>query len=586
MSSSNDNDGLLKDIAKVDFNDSNPEIPMNGTLVDAGYPLYKKMATIDETSFKALVNSFTHVLKKKHDGKYDKHKLYILEDWWKNLALNCVTDLFTEDCRIKCKLNNDITPLEYWEKHKNEMLMKTVDIMKLRELLYYTTTLCSNFRVSVAITILRIFKVKRWLDLSAGWGDRLVAAIGGNVDYYFATDPNLCLRDKYKDIINTLASEKDREKFVVENRGFEHVVLPSNKRFDMCFSSPPSYTMEIYSNSPEDSISRYKSEEEWYSKFLIYSIRKAINVLAIGGHLIIHLHNTEPTSTYLIKMVDNVSKYLKYKGIIYYYYHLDPNAKLMGMYVWKKLYDENPNFIIQRYENIDIIRDDLLESGSKQRAVISIIRKLSDKYNEFVVPTSEYGIGGLTLAYACKLFQKVAHIFVTDSSKMYPEIKAKIEKYGGIIHTGFRSMKEIYSNIESFKEGKNIYEFQLGFEGELFAKTLEKKLKFALGTTFVYQWITRYDEVWIVGGTGSMSKILFNIFANSKIFVVQVGKEIVDTIKDPRYKIIKYNKPFSYRSEVVPPFNSIPNYDAKAWEMLIKSNRANKNILFWNVYGV
>lgn len=560
------------------------EISPDGLLNDESYPLYKKMAKISKTSFDILVRKFVHNVQKEYNGKQDKQKMYIVEDWWGNADINNITDLFTEECRIRCTFGDRESPLDYWEKNKSKMLKTTLDIMKLREMLYFSTKLCNNFRISVAITILRLFKTKRWIDISAGWGDRLIAAIGSNIDYYFSTDPNMCLRDKYPKIIDTLAYEKDKGKFVIDNRGFEHAFLPQNKKFDLCFSSPPFYDLEDYSSNSEDSITQYKSEDEWYKKFLIYSIRKAINVLTVGGHVVLYMGESNNTN-YIPKMIKDVSKYLKYKGIIYYYYK-EARPKLRAMYVWRKIYDENPNFILQTSNNIDIIRDDLLEAGTKQRVVISIVRRLSSKYDAFIIPISEHGIDGLTLAYACRLFNKGCHVFTIDSNTMLPEIKSKIEKYGGIIHSGFKSMDDVYVNINTFKENRNAYQFRLGYEDETFGKKLEKKLKFTLGTTFVYQWITKYDEVWVAGETGFLSRVLFNVFKNSKIFVVQLDKDM-EHITDSRYEIIKYDSSSLQESKIIPPFKTLIKRDGKAWELLVKSNNNNnKKILFWNTCGV
>jgi hypothetical protein len=52
-----------------------------------------------------------------------------------------------------------------------------------------------------------------------------------------------------------------------------------------------------------------------------------------------------------------------------------------------------------------------------------------------------------------------------------------------------------------------------------------------------------------------------------------------------RLTIIKYDKPFSFESKFNCPFPSNPNYDRKAFEILIRERGYDPdiNILFWNV---
>ena len=73
--------------------------------------------------------------------------------------------------------------------------------------------------------------------------------------------------------------------------GFETAKLPSNMTFDFIFTSPPFYDKEIYSDSPEDSLLSYGSLDEWIDKFLLYSTKKAWNLLEVGGHYLIYIRD-------------------------------------------------------------------------------------------------------------------------------------------------------------------------------------------------------------------------------------------------------------------------------------------------------
>jgi len=297
------------------------------------YPSYTYHITREK--FEALVRNVKTViinesLNLPNLEKYLGNYLLLQEDWHKNEELNNITDCFTEECRIKCKFGKYPSPLEYWQSNKLNLFKITSDPRKLRELLYSQTKLCNNFRISVALSILQIFHAKKWLDISAGWGDRLIAAIAYNVDRYVSVDPNPCLFKGYKQIIDTLASNK--QKYTIIQGGFEQVTLPDEK-FDLVFSSPPFFDLEDYSNSQDDSLHKYKQKDEWYNKFLIPSLDKAYNYLELGGHLVLYMGEGIKTN-YISEMIAHVSAKMKYEGIIYYYY---PDKMIpRAMYVWIK----------------------------------------------------------------------------------------------------------------------------------------------------------------------------------------------------------------------------------------------------------
>lgn len=308
------------------------------------YPYYKNYYSLTYTSFINMIKNFNPIIVnnineinsknkrslEKCDGKY----MLIKEDWDKNEELNNITDLFTEECRVKCVFGNNISPYEYWEKNKINLLKSTyTDNNKLRDIIYKNTKLCNNFRISVALTVLNIFWAKRWLDISAGWGDRLIAAIAYNLQLYCAVDPNECLHKYYNNIINTLVPDEDkRSNYIMIKGGFEHVELP-NYTFDLVFSSPPFFDMEIYSDSKDDSYVKYKDHDAWFNNFLMASIKKAFKYLEKNGHLVLYMGESH-TSKYIPNMISQVSKFMDYKGIIYYYY---PSVmKFRQLFVWQK----------------------------------------------------------------------------------------------------------------------------------------------------------------------------------------------------------------------------------------------------------
>jgi hypothetical protein len=265
---------------------------------------------------------------------YDGGVLIIEEDWDKNEELNNCTDIFTEPERILCHFGAHISPHEYWENNQGRLghIKSQRDIKKIRDFMYSNVKFCNNFRVSIAIAILRIFCAESWLDISAGWGDRLLAAIAENVRYV-GTDPNPALHPKYKSMIETLA--KEPKKYTLHHTGFE-IADFGDELFDLVFSSPPFFDLEIYSNDENDSLIKYKTSDAWYHNFLLASIDKSIKHLRPNGHLVLYISEGIDT-TYISRMIEYTSLRISYKGVIHYYYPKDKKSKMRSIYVWQQI---------------------------------------------------------------------------------------------------------------------------------------------------------------------------------------------------------------------------------------------------------
>jgi hypothetical protein len=265
-----------------------------------------------------------------HLSKFERGYLVIYDNWNDTQQINSITDIFSERVRVKCHFKDHLSPIKYWSKHKKYILSRVDkrDILGLREYLYFNTKLCNTFRITVALAVLQMFKPKKWLDISAGWGDRLISAILYGVDLYVSADPNLDLHPCYNTIINTLAPKQSKSNFIIYPSGFETASIP-NVKYDIVFSSPPFFDLETYSNHIEDSL-QYSNEDLWCTKFLWPCLIKAYRHLRRNGHMILYMSGSPIVMAYLRKL-DNI---MKYKGVIYF---IDTRPR--AMYVWQKTTD-------------------------------------------------------------------------------------------------------------------------------------------------------------------------------------------------------------------------------------------------------
>jgi len=292
-----------------------------------------------------IPNQYKHKqTKQKHHKQIQKlytfnntHKYYIIKSSWNdNLELNSLTDYFTEPCRIQCTFKKQLSPLEYWNKNYKTILasLKKKHLPEnnynIREEMYIHNKPCNNFRISVCLEVLKLFKPKKWLDISAGWGDRLATALLYKpLEVYCGVDPNPCLHPYYQEMIAKLDPMSKKECILIKD-GFETAALP-NIKFDLVFSSPPFFDLEVYSNASANSLVKYKGEDGWFNGFLMPSIYKAIEYLTEDGYLVLYMGESQGTK-YIPKMIELVNARMKNSGMFYY----TDGAKLREFYCWQK----------------------------------------------------------------------------------------------------------------------------------------------------------------------------------------------------------------------------------------------------------
>ena len=295
-----------------------------------------------------------------NNNNNNNNKYYIIKSSWNdNLELNKLTDYFTEKCRIQCTFKKNISQLEYWNKNQSFILSnikkkhQQPTYENIHEEMYLYNKSCNNFRITVCLEVLKLFKPTKWLDISAGWGDRLISAtlydnLTNKLELYCGVDPNPCLHPYYQDIINTFTEQQDHtqtpeqdhtqnhtqkqihNKYILIKDGFETAQLPKTK-FDLVFSSPPFFDLEIYSKSISNSFNKYNSEEQWFNGFLMPSLYKANEYLSLNGYLILYLGEAHGTH-YIPKMCKILNNMLYNIGMLYY----TDGKKIREFYCWQK----------------------------------------------------------------------------------------------------------------------------------------------------------------------------------------------------------------------------------------------------------
>lgn len=184
---------------------------------------------------------------------------------------------------------------------------------------------CTLYPFYAGMQVIKMFRPKRWLDPTAGWGDRLRVAIASDVEYV-GVDSNSSMQSAYKNIIDA-EGNSNHIKYQVKEGRFQDTKITG--KFDLVFTSPPFFTVEVYEN-----MTNWKTIEEFMEDFLKPLLSKSYKHLEKNGHIVLYIED-RPGNEFIDLMKLYVKEELpglQYQGTFYY-----EGAKLRPYYVWKAI---------------------------------------------------------------------------------------------------------------------------------------------------------------------------------------------------------------------------------------------------------
>lgn len=286
------------------------EFPLKRNDAIEGPKLYQEINNIFTTMSKSHRTSFTpHNITNKELKHFSG--LIIVEN--KTIKrLGQISDYFQEQHRIIAKrYDEEKSPLQYWQ--DNSELSRNEVSKNVKE--------CTNFCGTIICVFIKMYKSKRILDFSSGWGDRLfgVMTYDDKIKYYCGIDPNKSLQTGYKNMIKTFIPKSSHKKYEMITACAEDTINNLNEEFDLVFTSPPYFDLEKYSNDNNQSITRYPDFEDWYKNFLLNSMIQAFDKLVDHGIMAININNTKDYNI-IDKLIEDMNKlpFIKFNGIIYY----------------------------------------------------------------------------------------------------------------------------------------------------------------------------------------------------------------------------------------------------------------------------
>lgn len=301
------------------------------------------------------LKALPHISNLHYNQKEGKTYFLIIDqpDEYKNIEV--ISDYFNEDCRVHCRfISANESVHSFFRTHYTDIIDhlqredKDITIENMRETIWSIGPReCSTFKPKLIKFFIELYNARKILDISSGWGDRLIGAMASDIDIYDGFDPNPCLHKNYKNMIDFFKRDVVNKNavYTIKELPFEEAELKQDY-YDLVMTSPPYFTMEIYDDNPKTNakqsiVKMYErdgdggdKERLWYNNYLKVWINKCYDALRKGGVIALNI-NQYKNQHYIYWLLDDMkSSKWTYLGIIS---HSKPDKKNpQPTFIWMK----------------------------------------------------------------------------------------------------------------------------------------------------------------------------------------------------------------------------------------------------------
>ena len=230
-----------------------------------------------------------------------------------------------------------------------------------------------------------------------------------------------------------------------------------------------------------------------------------------------------------------------------------------------------PNPIIEDHDGVKVVRDDLIDGGTKRRAFYVYIKSKSD-IEEFVYASPRQGYAQLSLAHVCKDLNRKCTVTVPQGKRYW--LTDEAEKLGAnIIEVPMGFLTHIQYVAKEYCMDNDAHLIPFGGDHPIIVRAMCEVAK-SLNIN--------PKEVWTVMSSGVLSRGLQMAWPNAIVYGVKIGHNT--TIQEQgRATCLRSKYKFQQECKKTerPPFPSSLTYDSKAWSFI--KEKATTGALFWNV---
>jgi hypothetical protein len=223
-------------------------------------------------------------------------------------------------------------------------------------------------------------------DCCAGWGDRAIAAMSRSyVKQYEGCEPNIKSQQGIANAIQVFGNGKEHN---VHLTGFEDFDF-EDKYYDMVFTSPPFFDVEVYCNMDTQSIVRYPTQDVWYEEFLLPMFLRCWECIKPHGHLVISINNARDRRSgklrfycteRLVHDLTNMCQNATFLGVVCY--GDNEHKRMEPIFIWRKDQDTYPAKHIRR--KADVLKPQWERELKRQHAP----KELYAQFTGLLVPST------------------------------------------------------------------------------------------------------------------------------------------------------------------------------------------------------
>lgn len=231
--------------------------------------------------------------------------------------------------------------------------------------------------------------------------------------------------------------------------------------------------------------------------------------------------------------------------------------------------------IIEEHAGVLVVREDLLDGGSKIRFLPHIVKGAKE-----IVYGSPF-CGGA--AYALSVYGRRKSVPVTlfyaKRKDFHWRQKAAFHNGATLYQVPAGRMSVVQHRARTYAAQADALFLPLGFDIKAAAGAFEAVMASVAASA------GPLDEVWCATGSGMLARCLGHAFPQARVFGVMVGLASRHGKQDFPPNVELVSCPYEFQEECLAPapFPSCSNYDRKAWEQLQARGRGRR--LFWNVLG-
>lgn len=232
--------------------------------------------------------------------------------------------------------------------------------------------------------------------------------------------------------------------------------------------------------------------------------------------------------------------------------------------------------VVMEHDGFNVVREDLMGYGSKCRFGDILVQKAPSDTLVYVQP--RYGFAGISLAYLAKKYNKKLVLFSPSQKEISDHQAICVERGAEMKFKRIAAMPVLNAHAKKWAEENGAFFIPLGLRHEL-VTAAAVKVAYDIAEKHGYP-----EEVWHAISTGVLGRSLQIAWPDAQFNAVAVARNIKH---GERGRATIWSHPKAFTQDVdpayAPPFPSAMNYDAKAWEFMVKNG--NPGAWFWNVGG-